>query len=120
MAEETDTQTPQSEAVDSASAGSARLSAWHLRQCDGEWEHRYGVKITTYDNPGWGVEIDIAESKSSSLTGRGQVNGLTWEVVEATKDHGRQLWGWCEETCNLEGMLHMLVDLLEAAEQNTN
>ncbi|MCM3133740.1 immunity 53 family protein [Paenibacillus polysaccharolyticus] len=23
------------------------------QNCDGEWEHVYGVKIQTIDNPGW-------------------------------------------------------------------
>jgi hypothetical protein len=36
-----------------------RLCAWYRSQCDGEWEHRWGVKIGTLDNPGWTVEIDL-------------------------------------------------------------
>ena len=30
--------------------------------CDGDWEHCYGVKIDTSDNPGWIVEIDIIDT----------------------------------------------------------
>ena len=29
------------------------LDEWYQRRCDGLWEHRYGVKIETCDNPGW-------------------------------------------------------------------
>lgn len=36
-----------------------RLSAWHLRQCDGEWEHHHGVTICSLDNPGWRVTINV-------------------------------------------------------------
>src|SRR5690242_17681121 len=36
-----------------------RLQAWYLDQCDGEWEHTNGVQITTLDDPGWGLEIDL-------------------------------------------------------------
>jgi len=36
-----------------------RLQAWYLRHCDGEWEHRYGVKIGNLDNPGWMIDIDL-------------------------------------------------------------
>ena len=36
------------------------LQAWYVMQCDGEWEHEFGVKIDTIDNPGWSVTIDIA------------------------------------------------------------
>jgi hypothetical protein len=36
-----------------------RLCAWYRSQCDGEWEHDWGVKIGTLDNPGWCVEINL-------------------------------------------------------------
>ena len=29
------------------------------KQCDGDWEHGYGIRIETIDNPGWSVEIDL-------------------------------------------------------------
>ena len=35
------------------------LEEWYKSQCDGEWEHLYGVKIDTLDNPGWRVTIDL-------------------------------------------------------------
>jgi hypothetical protein len=35
------------------------LQAWYLKQCDGDWEHGYGVKIDTLDNPGWSVSISL-------------------------------------------------------------
>jgi hypothetical protein len=35
------------------------LQNWYLAQCDGEWEHTYGVSIGTLDNPGWSLEIDL-------------------------------------------------------------
>lgn len=36
-----------------------RLQDWYKRHCDGDWEHQYGVRIDTLDNPGWSVEIDL-------------------------------------------------------------
>ena len=36
------------------------LQSWFLEQCDGEWEHSYGVRVDTLDNPGWSLEIDLA------------------------------------------------------------
>lgn len=36
-----------------------RLCKWYRSQCDGEWEHTWGVKLETLDNPGWRVEIDL-------------------------------------------------------------
>jgi len=38
------------------------LEEWYLSMCDGYWEHLYGVKIDTLDNPGWMVLIDIVET----------------------------------------------------------
>lgn len=29
-----------------------RLQQWYHSMCDGDWEHCYGVKIETSDNPG--------------------------------------------------------------------
>ena len=37
----------------------ALLQEWYSSQCDGEWEHSYGVKIDALDNPGWVVKIDV-------------------------------------------------------------
>jgi hypothetical protein len=36
------------------------LAAWYAAQCNGDWEHRYGVSIQSTDNPGWWVKIDLA------------------------------------------------------------
>lgn len=44
-----------------------RLQRWYLSQCDGEWEHGFGVKIGTLDNPGWSFEVDL---ESTNLAGR--------------------------------------------------
>ena len=39
------------------------LSGWYASQCDGGWEHIYGITIDTLDNPGWTVSIDIYETE---------------------------------------------------------
>jgi len=36
------------------------LEKWYKENCYDEWEHSYGVKIYTLDNPGWTVLIDLA------------------------------------------------------------
>lgn len=38
------------------------LQKWYSENCDGGWEHFFGVKIDTLDNPGWRVEIDITDT----------------------------------------------------------
>jgi len=37
------------------------LQAWYVSQCDGDWEHQNGISISTLDNPGWEVTIDLFE-----------------------------------------------------------
>jgi len=37
----------------------SELERWYASQCNGDWEHSYGVKIDTLDNPGWRVQIDL-------------------------------------------------------------
>ena len=41
----------------------ARLEAWYARQCNGDWEHQYGVKVDTLDNPGWTLDVDLTNTK---------------------------------------------------------
>ena len=38
------------------------LQRWYESQCDGDWEHTYGIHIGTLDNPGWEVEIDLTDT----------------------------------------------------------
>lgn len=46
---------------DDAAAAStlSRLQSWYKRQCDGEWEHSFGIAIDTLDNPGWWVKVGL-------------------------------------------------------------
>ena len=38
------------------------IQEWYKSNCDGYWEHMYGLKLTTLDNPGWAVEIDLSDT----------------------------------------------------------
>ena len=40
----------------------AWLTRWYAAQCDGDWEHTYGVAIQTLDNPGWLLKVDLADT----------------------------------------------------------
>ena len=35
---------------------------WYLAECNGDWEHSYGIEIGTLDNPGWTLKIDLRET----------------------------------------------------------
>ena len=39
------------------------LMNWYVRECNNDWEHSYGVKIDTLDNPGWTMVIDLRETQ---------------------------------------------------------
>ncbi|WP_251007502.1 immunity 53 family protein [Sphingobium sp. BHU LFT2] len=43
------------------------LSQWYLAQCDGDWEHSYGVKIDTLDNPGWTIKINLTDTPMQDI-----------------------------------------------------
>jgi len=44
------------------------LCQWYLAQCDSDWEHSYGVKIDTLDNPGWTIKIDLTDTQMQALS----------------------------------------------------
>ena len=44
------------------------LQNWYAAQCDGDWEHHYGITIQTLDNPGWLVVINLAETPLEDAT----------------------------------------------------
>jgi len=39
------------------------LQNWYASQCNGEWEHSYGIHIGTLDNPGWTIDINLRETE---------------------------------------------------------
>jgi hypothetical protein len=38
------------------------LQQWYESNCNDCWEHYYGIKINTLDNPGWSIAIDLTET----------------------------------------------------------
>ena len=73
-----------------------RLQSWYLSQCDGDWEHSFGVKINTLDNPGWGLTIDLKETP---------LEGKEFKTVErGLEDDDSVDWHrvWVEN-CKFEG-----------------
>ena len=41
----------------------SRLQRWYVSHCDGDWEHSWGIKIDTLDNPGWSIKINLEETE---------------------------------------------------------
>jgi hypothetical protein len=44
-----------------------KLQEWYQSNCDGEWEHDFGVEIGTVDNPGWIIKIDLVGTKNENF-----------------------------------------------------
>ena len=62
----------------------SELEDWYHSQCDGEWEHAFGVKIDTLDNPGWKVCVDLKETR---------LEKVSMEPVRI--DNGENDWIFC-------------------------
>jgi hypothetical protein len=43
------------------------LQSYLAENSDGDWEHQYGIEITSTDNPGWHVRIDIIGTRFEEL-----------------------------------------------------
>lgn len=55
------------------------LQQWYESQCNGDWEHQHGVKITTIDNPGWDLKIDIYNTDLEGLE-------IDYQLVEKSEE----------------------------------
>ena len=45
-----------------------RFQNWYKINCNGDWEHSYGISISTLDNPGWSVRIELQDTALESLS----------------------------------------------------
>lgn len=65
------------------------IEKWLSEQCDGDWEHTYGMTIETTDNPGWYVQIDLNETALSDIvkpfyrSERSEVNWIQFEIKDS-------------------------------------
>ncbi|NRD21007.1 hypothetical protein HNV08_13200 [Winogradskyella eckloniae] len=57
------------------------IQDWFKSNCDGDWEHGDAIQITTLDNPGWDVEIDISKTSIANL-----------EIKWVLNENGKQDW----------------------------
>ena len=66
----------------------SQLETWYAANCDGEWEHSYGVTIETLDNPGWIVKIDLHGTRAAGENlepvriDRSESDWITYRVTE--------------------------------------
>ena len=82
------------------------IQNWYQAQCNGDWEHEFGITIETVDNPGWYLTIN--------LTGT-HLEDTSFEMVKEEKSE--QDWYFCLSKennfeascspCNLNKILHI-------------
>jgi hypothetical protein len=65
-----------------------QLEKWYRAQCNGDWEHQWGVEIGTLDNPGWRVRIDLAETTKQ---------GTALEKIEIKRSEQNWIIYWVAE-----------------------
>jgi len=58
-----------------------RIQIWYASQCNGDWEHQFGISIETIDNPGWCVKIDLVGTSLEDVS-----------VESFKKDSGEKDW----------------------------
>ncbi|MFH0733814.1 MAG: immunity 53 family protein [bacterium] len=65
------------------------LENWYSSNCNEDWEHMYGIKIGTLDNPGWDVRIDLKETEFENETvdrflyDNGDDDWYSYEIIDA-------------------------------------
>lgn len=89
------------------------IQNWYKSNCDGDWEHSYGVLIETLDNPGWSVEIDLINTPCADK-----------KFAEINIDKGDSDWITCKISDNkflgsgdpdkLEAILKIFLDFTKS------
>lgn len=64
------------------------IEEWYALQCNGDWEHNYGVKIETLDNPGWSFKVDLFEI---------EINDFDFEEISIDRSENDWLRCWKED-----------------------
>jgi hypothetical protein len=82
-----------------------QIQNWYARNCNGDWEHGYGVKIETIDNPGWSVFINLEGT---------ELEGIEIETIDV--ENSDSDWIYCKVEKNVfngAGGLNNLEELLK-------
>ena len=100
----------------SGSRALEKFQAWYESNCDDDWEHHYGLELTTLDNPGWAITVDLndtdQEDHNFEETKVNYDDERDW--IRVWKD-GSKLKGACGPR-QLDAMLLILADWLTLRE----
>jgi len=97
-----------------------KLQNWYFSQCNGDWEHGYGIRVATLDNPGWSLSVDLT---GTVLSGQ-QFPEHSYGVGETAATSGNE-WLICKVKDNkfichggpekLEDMINVFLNWARAA-----
>jgi len=57
------------------------LGRWYASHCDGDWEHDERIRISTLDNPGWRLWINLEDTELEGRVvprTRAELSELEW------------------------------------------
>jgi hypothetical protein len=101
------------------------LQEWYMSQCNGDWEHTYGVKIGTFDNPGWWLEVELTHSELEGKSFATVEHGKPADSIEDDPD-----WFICQlkdnkfvahgGPLNLNKMVEIFVTWAHSCRPNTS
>lgn len=91
------------------------IQNFYKNNCNGDWEHQFGITIETIDNPGWSIVIDLEGTKLSQLE---------IEKIKIDRNPADWIWHWAEEgklhlaggAQNLDEMLNIAAEILNSSE----
>lgn len=93
-----------------------RLAQWFRKHCDGDWEHEVRLRLENLDNPGWSLEVNLADTFD---------HPIRFERIAEHRSSEDWLVCWLEgdrfnATCgvsNLREMLELFVSWAESQEK---
>ena len=95
----------------------AQLIDWYSRQCNGDWEHQHGFEISTVDNPGVRLRVDLngtyLEKSEFSRIEYKYDSDTEWIACEKTADN---FFDGCCATGMSEQMIGIFVNWAEGGE----
>ncbi len=90
----------------------ALLQRWYSNHCDEDWEHSYGIKIDTLDNPGWILTVDLVGTELSEYSlPRTRVDRSEGDWVQSEISDGRYIA--CGGALNLEEIVLQFLNFAE-------
>ena len=92
------------------------LQNWYKSQCNGDWEHTYGIDLKTLDNPGWLIVIDLLETELENYNfDEVSIKYSAHDWINCLVKNGKfQGAGGC---FNLLDILHIFRDWVESKEK---